>query len=500
MFVVCKYQPGSSPKPDGAGEVLADASVVLDGDGGGGLSSSTMHTKSAADTLAETTTDRPAAITADSPGESATDGTADGLACGSTGRPAGQAAACVDKTVPARSPDFKALYLKLERTLDHIERIEESTALLETVLRILVRDFREDLGFEMGRLYRRDGLDYDLCCAFGGTWPLPVGYRVPREHSPHGRSLAEGLLIMRPGDPGYDEQFVPAFGPGATFAAIAVGHGSTHILVFSVNREINEEHVLYSLSAIRHVINMKLQHGKLAGFIEEARIIQESLLPAGDPQVVGYEVHGRSSPAEVVGGDIYDYLPLRDRLLGVAVGDACGHGLPAALLARDVITGLRMGMNEKSKVPRTVERLNRVIHRAALLNKFISLFYGEFGPGGTLVYCNAGHNPPLHQRGTALRPLERGGLILGVNPAARYAQGRACLQGGDVVVLYTDGVIERENPRGEQYGLARLKRLLRELPGGGAREKVEAIFADGDRHAAGAPAQDDMTVVVVRRT
>jgi sigma-B regulation protein RsbU (phosphoserine phosphatase) len=454
-----------------------------------------MHPKTAADNLAETTADRIDEIAAGTSGGGATEGPADGAA----GWPAGPAAEGLVKTVPGRSSGFKALYLKLERMLDHIERIEESTALLETVLRVLVRDFRDDLGFQMGRLYRREGSDYELCCAFGGTWPLPIGYRVPREHPPHVRTLAEGLLIMRPGDPGYDEQLVPAIGPDATFAAIAVGHGSTHVLVFSVDGEVNEEHVLYSLSAIRHVINMKLQQGRLVGFIEEARIIQESLLPTGDPQVAGYEVHGYSRPAEIVGGDIYDYLPRRDRLLGVAVGDACGHGLPAALLARDVITGLRMGMNETSKVPLIVERLNRVIHRAVLLNKFISLFYGEFGPGGTLVYCNAGHNPPLHQRGTALRPLERGGLILGVNPAARYVQGRACLQRGDLVVLYTDGLIERENPRGEQYGLARLKRLLRDLPRAGVRERVEAIFADGDRHAAGAAVQDDMTVVVVRR-
>lgn len=313
-------------------------------------------------------------------------------------------------------------------TLDNIERIEESTALLETVLQILVRDFRDDLGFETGRLYRREGLDYYLYCAFGGVWPMPIGYRVPREHPPHVRTIAEGLLIMRKGDSDYDEQIASAIGVGTTFAAIAVGSGNAHILVFSVDGEISEEQVLYSLSAVRHVINMKLQQEKLAGLLEEARIIQESLLPSASPQVAGYEIHGHSRSAEAAGGDIYDYLPRRDRTLGVAIGDACGHGLPAALLARDVITGLRMGINEKSRVPRTIERLNRVIHRAALPSKFISLFYGEFGPGGALIYCNAGHDPPLHQHGTTVRPLERGGLILGPSPVARYTHGRASLR------------------------------------------------------------------------
>jgi len=187
-------------------------------------------------------------------------------------------------------------------------------------------------------------------------------------------------------------------------------------------------------------------------------------------------------------------------MLGVAIADASGHGLPAALLARDVITGLRIGMYERSKVSRTVERLNRVIHRAALSSKFISLFYGEFGPGGALTYCNAGHNPPLLQRGTSLRTLEKGGLILGPNPAAHYTQGHARLDAGDAVILYTDGLVELANPQGKPYGLAGLKRLLRGLAATGARERVEAIMADADRHSGGATATDDVTVVVVRRT
>jgi sigma-B regulation protein RsbU (phosphoserine phosphatase) len=403
------------------------------------------------------------------------------------------------KPSPQRSSDFKALYRKLERILDSIERVEESTILLETVLQILVRDFRDDLGFEMGRLYRREGLDFFLCCAYGGSRAVPIGFRVPRDYPPHLRTLAQGLLIMRRGDPGYNDQLEWAIGVTDTFAAIAIGPGSTHIIAFSVDGEIQEEQVLYSLSAVRHVINLKLQKWKLAGIIEEARIIQESLLPSSSPEFPGYEVYGYSRPAEIVGGDLYDYLPRPERLLGVAIADASGHGLPAALLARDVITGLRMGMSEKSKVTRTVERLNRVIHRAALSSKFISLFYGEFGPGGALTYCNAGHNPPLLQRGTTLRPLERGGLILGPNPAAHYAQGRARLDTGDAVVLYTDGLVELTNPQGKQYGLARLKRLLRGLQTTGARERVEAILADADRYAGGVAPMDDMTVVVVRR-
>ena len=173
-----------------------DARGFVDEAGDGALSSPTMQTKTATDEPAEKEIERPDETT--------------------TARPAETATPSLSMRLPSRSSDFKALYLKLERTLDNIERIEESTALLETVLQILVRDFRDDLGFEMGRLYRREGLDYYLCCAFGGPWPMPIGYRVPREHPPHVRTIAEGLLIMRKGDPGYDEQIASAIGGGTT--------------------------------------------------------------------------------------------------------------------------------------------------------------------------------------------------------------------------------------------------------------------------------------------
>lgn len=400
---------------------------------------------------------------------------------------------------PSRSSDFKALYGKIERALAQFERIQDSTRLLEIVLQTLVRDFRDDLGFEMGRLYRKDGEDFYLCCTFGGTRPVPLGFKVPRDYPPHRKTLAEGLLIMGKGDPGYDEQFEWAVGVTSTFAAIAVGPNNTHVLAFSVNGDIREEHILYSLSAVRHVINLKLQERKLAGILEEARIIQESLLPTAAPECPGYEIHGESRPAEVVGGDLYDYLSLPGCSLGIAIADAAGHGLPAALVARDVITGLRMGRECAVRVAQTVERLNRIIHRAALSSNFISLFYGEVSQTGTLTYCNAGHHPPILIRDGRLRHLRRGGLVLGPNPHARYVQGRVQMASEDILVLYTDGIVDAENRTGAQFGFGRLDGLMRRVRGMDARSIVGLVFEETERFTRGQRQGDDMTAVVVRK-
>jgi phosphoserine phosphatase RsbU/P len=405
---------------------------------------------------------------------------------------------------PERSGSgFKALYRKLERTLDRIERFDDPAILLESIVEILVTEFAAELGFESGRVYQREGEDFVLCCVLGASGkPLagsPIGYRVPRGYPAHVRTLREGLLIMHPGDPDFDREIERAIGVTSTFAALAVGKGNTHVLAFSIGGETREESVLYSLSAVRHVVNLKLEQEKMTGVMEESRIIQESLLPSSPPVFEGYDIDGLSRPTDIVGGDLFDYLPLAERLLGIAIADASGHGLPAALMARDVVTGLRVGMDEDLKVVRVVERLNQVIHRATLASRFISLFYGEFDVSGNLIYCNAGHNPPLLMRSRSFEELDRGGLILGPNPNARYERGYVHLVRGETVVMYTDGLVERANARGEEFGTTRLRRLLRKLNGASAREMVEKLFAAADHHAGGARPIDDATVVVVRK-
>jgi phosphoserine phosphatase RsbU/P len=398
-----------------------------------------------------------------------------------------------------RRTDFKALYRKLETVLGRIEHVEDPSGMLSGILESLITEFREELGFEHGRLYRREGEDFFIFYRYGSNRGAPVGYRVPPDYPPHRRTLSEGLVIMKRGDPGFDDEIEETLGVGSTFAAIAVGKENTHVIAFSINGEIKEENILYSLSAVRHAVNLRLEQQKFSGILEESRVIQESLLPASPPSFEGYELDGRSVPTEVVGGDVFDYLRLSDTAYGVAIADASGHGLPAALLARDVITGLRMGIRPELKVVRVIESLNEVIHRAALSSKFISLFYGEFERNGTLIYCNAGHNPPLLQRGDRFRALHHGGLVLGPNPAARYERGHVRLRSGDRIVMYTDGLVEREDRAGVPFGLRRLRDLLvrtRDCP---SDEVLDRIFSEVERHARGAPQTDDITAVIVRK-
>jgi sigma-B regulation protein RsbU (phosphoserine phosphatase) len=209
-------------------------------------------------------------------------------------------------------------------------------------------------------------------------------------------------------------------------------------------------------------------------------------------------VAGRSVPADVVGGDLFDFIPVSDRILAVAVADSSGHGLPAALQARAVITGLRMGVQENLKIISTVEKLNKVINRSTLATRFISLFYGELEKSGNFIYCSAGHPPALFFRDGSFALLEMGGMVLGPDPDARYERGYVVMRPGNVVVIYSDGITEATDTREEQFGIERLKEIVaanRELS---AKALVDLIFQSVEAYSGRARPADDQTVVVLR--
>ena len=258
--------------------------------------------------------------------------------------------------------------------------------------------------------------------------------------------------------------------------------------------------LLSALNSIVYAIRQRLERGRLEDLFEQARTIQLSLLPPGRREFAGYDVFAASTPAQSVGGDLYDYHALDEETLGLAVADASGHGLPAALQARDVATGLRMGVERDLKITRMVERLNRVIHQSGLTSRFISLFFGELERNGNLSYINAGHPPPLLLDSRGIRELMVGGMLLGPDPGATYKLGFVHVDRGATLIAYTDGVIEREDPKGNLFGLGRLGEWLRGSEGTPSEDAVADLMRRLTEFGDGAPFEDDVTVLLVRRT
>ncbi|HEX9636526.1 MAG TPA: PP2C family protein-serine/threonine phosphatase [Acidobacteriota bacterium] len=399
---------------------------------------------------------------------------------------------------PAQSIDYKRLSKQLQKLLASIEVTEDTLAVLDEICSSIIAKFGR-LGLIGGRTYEADSEGYVLRRQFGVVRrEVEPGFTIPHSYPPLQRLLELGVLIASSSAEGSDPRIEDALGVDM-FAAIAVGDDNRFVVAFDLAEDADRSSVRYSLSSIRLVINLKVRSEALAGLLLEARRIQLGLFPRRYPPFAGYDLHGRSMPAEVVGGDVFDFITLGERILGVAIADSSGHGLPAALQARDVIIGLRMGLSEDLKVSKTIEKLNRVIHTSRLATRFISLFYGELERNGNFIYCNAGHNPPLLLHKGRFRELTQGGLILGPNPDAEYERGFVSVEPGDVLLLYTDGVIETLNAAGREFGLERLRQLVLAHQEGSAYDLVQRLFEELESFQGGRRALDDRTAVAIKR-
>jgi serine phosphatase RsbU (regulator of sigma subunit) len=395
--------------------------------------------------------------------------------------------------------DYKNLFRKIDRNLRTIEHSSDLVATLAEILKRLVDDFRDDLGLIGGRIYDKKGSAYLL----KREYPVPRApqdFKIPATYPPIRELVEKGYVYSRLGDQGVDASIESAIGV-KRFAAIGIGDRCRQIVAFSLKDSSDREQVGHTLNTIRHAINLKLRSEMFADRLAQARAIQLSLLPPASPSFHDYDIFAASIPAEEVGGDLYDFIRVSKRSLGVAVADASGHGLPAALQARDAIIGLRMGVEENLRISATLEKLNRVVSHSALASKFISLFYAELESAGTIVYCNAGHNPPLLWDGAEFRELARGGMLLGPDPTSQYERGYETLAPGSVLLAYTDGIVEAVNPSDEAFGMDRLRAVIRARPWSSARELVDAVFAAVREHVGSDTRDDDQTVVgILRKT
>ena len=161
--------------------------------------------------------------------------------------------------------------------------------------------------------------------------------------------------------------------------------------------------------------------------------------------------------------------------------------------------GLRMGLSRDFKIVRTVERLDDIIHQASLTSRFVAMFYGELEANGNFIYVNAGHLPPFYiSRDGEVERLTEGGPVLGPLPDATFERGFVRLNPGDLVLLYTDGMIEAEDDQGEEFGAERLLDVVRQHRHRTVEEIVDSVFEAVEEFTSSAAPQDDRTVTLLR--
>ncbi len=393
----------------------------------------------------------------------------------------------------------KTFYRKLDDLLRKIGKEKSGKKFLSTIVAEIEHLFGEDLRITNGRIYQEQGENFTLVAPLEKIKPKH-GHRLSAKSEAVQRVLKFGSYIFD--DPALGTEFgIDGQTEYAIPAAFTVARNPDRrwLFVFELNSGWSREEIEFCMNAVRSALNYRLFSDAIKNDLQQAATIQQSLLPASAPPVRGYEVAGRSQPAELVGGDLYDYIPFDDDMFGVAVGDASGHGLPAALLVRDVVTGLRMGLEKEMKMVETLKKLNRVIHRSTYSSRFVSLFYGEIESNGNVIYANAGHPAPLLVHGERVVELKANGIIIGALPEISLHRGYAFFEPGGVLLMYSDGIFERQGRDGQQFSIARLKELAVQHQAKSAQEILDTIFNAVYEYGEGANWEDDATLVVVKR-
>ncbi len=258
----------------------------------------------------------------------------------------------------------------------------------------------------------------------------------------------------------------------------------------------------HSAIAIEQARLLKIQEEeeRVRRQLQLAQDVQRRMLPSTLPSVPGLSLRARYEPTERLAGDFYDAFETPDGLV-LAVGDVVGHGVAAALLMASVRATLRATCDESRTVAQIVSRVNDAMVRDTLPSEFCSLFVARV-EGSTLRYCGAGHEPPLLLRadGSALR-LEPGGMLAGIIEDAEFRESAIDLREGDVLVLFTDGLVEAMDFQGRQFGSERLTQAVRSAmqePDASAETIEQRIFWELRQFAGLRERSDDLTVLVAQ--
>ncbi len=234
--------------------------------------------------------------------------------------------------------------------------------------------------------------------------------------------------------------------------------------------------------------------------LEVARHIQQTMLPRATFQIEGMEVFGTTRPANTVGGDFYEVLQLRDGRVLLALGDVAGKGSPAALLMALFLAVMRTLVDAGFEGTALVERLNVQVLRHAPRSRFVTLFLSTFDPrSGELAYVNAGQNAPLLRRGSGrYERLDARGLALGFSDGATYELSTVHLDASDVLVMFSDGIIEAEDEVGRPFDETGLQAIIDGPARASAKELGWAVLSAIEAHTRGHRLVDDLTILVAR--
>lgn len=285
---------------------------------------------------------------------------------------------------------------------------------------------------------------------------------------------------------------------------IAMNRGAHDFVTKPINFSDLETTIRKSLADLQILKKALESHDQLIALqreLEVATRIQMSFLPSTFPQRNDLAIYAKMIPAKEVGGDFYDFFFIDEYRLGLVIGDVAGKGIPAAIfmaMTRALIkaTALRGGPGSNC-----IQTVNRILYLESMPNMFVTVFFGVFDTQtGDFEYCNAGHHPPLIIRKDGkVEALEYvGGMALGITEKIEYQSKSICLQPGETIFFFTDGLTEAMDSKDNEFSETKLQSTLAECHAAGLKDLLNATIAKIQDHQGSAPQNDDMTAMVMR--
>src|ERR1035438_5791093 len=263
------------------------------------------------------------------------------------------------------------------------------------------------------------------------------------------------------------------------------------------------EETVRELEASREVIRLKTleERKKSEQELALAQETQESLLPRSLPQVENLRIHAFNTPTRYVGGDFYDFLQLDSGDWMGVLADVSGKGMSAALLRSMVLGALSMEFHSRTQPQEVLERVNRLLCEKSLPYQFVTLFLFVLNPQGMGQFISAGHTPAylFHSATGKIEELGSNANVLGLFDDASYESSVFHLDKGDILVVYSDGLTDAENPQGEMFGEERLLKLIRQEAPSGSQAIEQRLLKAIEAFTQGLPQTDDITFVVVEK-
>ena len=358
----------------------------------------------------------------------------------------------------------------------------------------------------------RSGERVSHSLARGCVNPVPVQLRAPfEEFGPVGRVLAgDGVVSLR------DEPCVCEGRPLARSRLITplIGAGGRirgALDLWSDRPGGYDDAAVEAVEVYAAAVAAAIENARLIREVRNrrrfdselllARDVMDDLLPNDVPVLSGFDIAGAHESSREVGGDYYEFMPLPEDRWGVVIADVVGKGIAAAMMAAATRASMFSLVGHELAARAVMRRANTFFHQSAEEGRYATLFYMVLDVHAQrLLYVNAGHVPPVLIRANGeVELFTEGGVPLGLFESPRYFEGHAAFEPGDVLVLYTDGIVEQTNREGEEYGRARLVETIRDAIDASATELCSRVMQQVHRFGDGAQA-DDRTLVVIKST